>query len=199
MKKYMALLMALVTVFTLTACGRKNNEGNNTTDPSMNLPDSALTLLETVWNSYGEEEKFYAMGGNYSEDESKNNNVENAPGKYDLEDEGLTTNLMVPADQVANISEAASLVHGMMVNNFTCGAYRLKDDGDAKAFSDAMFSSITQQRFLCGTPEWIFVASLGNEYVVAVYGAKDLLNVLQTRLTAAYPGAEVRYNQAITG
>lgn len=199
MKKYMALFLALVTAFTLVACGRKNNGSNNTTEPSVTLPGSALELLETVWNSYGEDEKFYAMGGNYNEDESKNNAVENAPGKYDLEDEGLTANLMVPADQVANISEAASLVHGMMVNNFTCGAYRLKDGGDAKAFSDAMYSSITQQRFLCGTPEWIFVASLGNDYVVAVYGAKDLLNVLQTRLTAAYPGAEVRYNQALTG
>ncbi len=50
MKKYMALLMALVTAFTLVACGRKNNEGNNTTDPSMNLPDSALTQINNVPN-----------------------------------------------------------------------------------------------------------------------------------------------------
>ena len=199
MKKYMALLLALVTVLSLTACGKKKNEGNNTTEPSVKLPSSALNLLQTVWNSYAEEEKFYAMGGNYSEDESKNNNVENAPGKYDLEDEGLTANLMVPAEQVGNISEAASLVHGMMTNNFTCGAYRLKDGMDAKAFSAVMYTSITQQRFLCGTPEWILIATLGDEYVVAVYGAKDLLTVLQNRLTAAYPGTEVRYNEAITG
>lgn len=200
MKKYIALMLVLTTLVTLTACGkRKNNTDNttNTTSAPMVLPESALGLLETVWSSYGENEAFYAMGGNYHEDEAKNNIVENAPGRYDLENDGMTTVLMVPADELSKVSEAASLMHGMMANNFTCGAFRLAEGTDAKAFAEAMHKSITEQHFLCGAPEAVFVATVGDEYVVAAYGLKDLLDTLQSKLSAAYPGAQVVYSKII--
>ena len=202
MKKYIALLLVLVTLLSLTACGKKASD-TTTQDPqsadtAMELPDDALTLLNTVWNSYGEDDRFYAMGGSYDEDEAKNNVTENAPGKYDVNNEGITTSLMVPADNVASITDAAALMDGMLVNNFTCGAYHLKDGTDAKAFGEAMYKSITEQRFLCGAPEAILVAVLDNEYVVAAFGMKDRLDVLQTKLTAAYPGTNVLYSKMIT-
>lgn len=212
MKKYLALLLAVVTVFTLAACGSKkensvNRDPQKDTAPStqnnqnaapMELPDEPQALLQTVWDSYAESDKFYAMGGNYDEDESKNNNVENGPGKYALDNDGMTTVLMVPADKVADIEAAASLMHGMMSNNFTCGAYKLKEGVDAQAFGQAMYTSITSQRFLCGAPEAIFVAVLDGKYVVATYGSKQLLDVFHAKLTAAYPGTQVLYNQLIT-
>ena len=152
MKKYIALLLALVTVFTLAACGKKNNMTSTeptTTGKPAEVPTTALALLESIWNAYGENDKFYAMGGSYDEDETKNNNVENGPGKYALDHDGMTTMLMVPADKLNDITEAASLMHGMMANNFTCGAYQLKAGVDPKAFGQAMHSSIVSQRFLC--------------------------------------------------
>ena len=202
MKKYIALLLVLVTLLTLTACGKKDKDGamgNTTTAAPMVMPESALELLQTVWASYGEGDKFYAMGGNYNEDEALNNNVENAPGKQALDDDGLTTKLMVPADQVANIAEAASLMHGMMANNVTCGAYKMNPNADAKAFGDAVYTSITENHFLCGAPEAVFIAKLDNEYVVAVYGMQELLNTFEQKLKAAYPGAEVLHSKLIVG
>ena len=201
MKKYIALLLALATLFTLAACGKKNNNSGdtNTTGAPMVLPDNALALMNTVWAGYGENDKFPAMGGNYDEDESKNTVVDNAPGKYDLANDGMTATLMVPADRLGDIADAASLMHGMMANNFTWGTYQLKDGVDAKAFGDAMYKSITEQRFLCGAPEAIFVATVGDQYVLAAFGLKDLMDTLQNKVSAAYPGANVLYNQLIEG
>ena len=202
MKKLIALLLVLTTILTLTACGRKKNDAANTTNTTaapMELPEDALTLLNTVWASYGENEKFPVMGGNYDEDETKNNIVDGAPGKYDLANDGMTATLMVPADKVTDIADAASLTHGMMANNFTCGVYHLKEGVDAKAFGEAMHKSITEQRFLCGAPEAILVAVIGDAYVLSAYGLKDLLDNLQSKLSASYPGTQVLYSKIITG
>lgn len=202
MKKFIALLLVFTTLLTLAACGRKKpgaDSTTNTTAAPMELPDTALALLDTVWASYSENDKFPAMGGNYDEDEAKNNIVDGAPGKYDLTNDGMTASLMVPADKLSDIADAASLMHGMMANNFTCGAYHLKDGVDATAFGEAMHKSITEQRFLCGAPEAVFVAVLDNEYVVAAYGMNALLDTLQSKLSAAYPGTQVLYSKLITG
>lgn len=204
MKKWIAILLVFTTLVSLCGCGKKkDSESNNTnnsqpSNAAMELPNDALTLLNTIWNSYGENDKFASMGGSYDEDEAKNNVVENAPGKYDVNNEGITTSLMVPADKVASIADAASLMHGMLVNNFTCGAYHLKEGTDAKAFGEAMYKSITEQRFLCGAPEAVLIAVLDNEYVVAAFGMKDLLDVLQAKLTAAYPGTNILHSKLIT-
>ena len=156
----------------------------------MQGPASALELLETVWGSYADDEKFFAAGGDM------NNAVDGAPGKYDVADEGLTSILLVPADQIANIDEAASLVNGMMLNNFTCGAFHVT--GDVKAFADAMNTAISTNRWMCGMPEKMFVAVIG-EYVVAAFGLNDFMNTFESKLSAAYPAVEYAYNAAITG
>ena len=196
MKKYIALFLTFATLFALAACGKASDTGS-TTAPKMELPATALEVLNTVWATYGENEKFPAMGGNYSEDETKNNTVENGPGKYDLQDEGMTATLMVPADKLSQITDAASLMHLMLANNFTCGAFKLAEGTDAKSFGEAMHKSIIEQQFLCGAPEAVFVALLDNEYVISAFGAKDLLDTLQSKVSAAYPGTQVLYSKVI--
>ncbi|MBR3978719.1 MAG: hypothetical protein IKJ94_03750 [Oscillospiraceae bacterium] len=189
MKKMIALLLVLVMALGLVACGNNGNTAATTTE-AVQGPASALEILETVWASYAEDEKFPTMGGDFE------NIVDNAPGAYNLADEGLSTTLLVPADQVANIDEAASLVHGMMLNNFTCGAFHVT--GDVKAFADAMNTAISTNRWMCGMPEKMFVAVIG-EYVVAAFGLNDVLTNFESKLTAAYPTVEYAYNAAIVG
>ena len=111
------MVLALVLTVGLAACGKQG--GGATEGEKMEVPTSALEILEKIWGAYGDEEKFFAMGGDYG------NPVENAPGNYDLKDEGLVYNLQVPADQLANIDQAATLVHSMMLNNFGCGVYHV--------------------------------------------------------------------------
>ena len=201
MKKWIAFMLIMATLVSLGACSNnKGKDNKETTAPTIsqaNMPESALALMEKIWASFAENERFPAMGGNYDEDETKNNIVDNGPGKYDLGNDGVTTVLMVPGENMDKIAEVSSLMHGMMANNFTCGAYKLKDGSDAKAFGEAMYKSIVAQRFLCGAPEAVFVAHLGNDYVVAAYGLKDLMDLLNNKLVAAYPGAQVLYSEMI--
>lgn len=197
MKKLIAMLLALTLALGLAACGG-NNSAENTTDTTAGqqqakAPENALEILATVWDSYGENEKFFAMGGDYT------NLVENAPGNHSLEDEGITGTLLVPAEQVANIKEAASLVHGMMLNNFTCGVFRLNPGADAKAFADGMHQKIAANPWICGTPERLVIAVIGGEYVLAGFGVNDAIGPFVSKLTAAYPQAELKYDEAIAG
>lgn len=187
MKKIIAMLLALTLALGLVACG--NNGGAETTE-AVKGPASALEILETVWASYAEEEKFPAMGGD------ANNMVDGAPGKFDLADEGLTATLLVPADQAAGIDDAASMVNAMMLNNFTCGAFHVT--GDTKAFAEAMNKAIAENRWMCGMPEQMRIAIIG-EYVVFAFGLHDIIDTFEAKLTAAYPNAEMAYKASIIG
>ncbi len=191
MKKMIAMLLVLTMALGLVACANNGGAETTTTGVQEVKPASALEILETVWGSYADDEKFFAMGGDM------NNMVDNAPGKYSLEDEGLNATLLVPVDQIANIDEAASLVHGMMLNNFTCGAYHVT--GDAEAFAKAMYEAISTNPWMCGQPEKLIVAIIGGEYVVALFGINDAVGPFEAKLTAAYPGANLVYNEAIAG
>lgn len=123
MKKFLAMLLAVLTVCSFAACAAKPAE-NDTAD--VEIAD-ALTLLNTVWASYTDDEKFPAAGGDYDEA----NMTDGAPGKVGLDDASSVEYLVsVPADVVSKFDDAASLFHMMNLNTFTCGAYRLKDAAD---------------------------------------------------------------------
>ena len=185
MKKLIALLLVLVMAMGMIACGNNTNDNKDAQGPA-----SALELLSNVWAGFAEDEKFPVMGGDM------NNMVDGAPGNYDLADEGLTSTLLIPAEEVANVDEAASLVHGMMLNNFTCGAFHVT--GDVKAFAEAMNTAISNNQWMCGMPEKMLVAIVG-EYVVATFGLESVITTFEGKLTAAYPSTEIVYNAAITG
>ena len=82
MKKLTALVLAALLTLSLAACGKDNASPGNDQSPAAS---SALNLLETVWNTYGEDEKFAAVGGDFSEANMK----EDAPGVFDLKDRAL--------------------------------------------------------------------------------------------------------------
>ena len=55
MKNIVSLALAMLLVLSLAACGSKNSGAGDVSD--------ALTLLNTVWATYSEEEKFPVSGG----------------------------------------------------------------------------------------------------------------------------------------
>ena len=61
MKRIVSAVLCAVMLFVLTACGASAPSDADA------APASALELLETVWNSYSDNEKFPAAGGDYSE------------------------------------------------------------------------------------------------------------------------------------
>lgn len=214
MKKLIALLLALTLVVGLAACGTNNNANETTIVPTTEAtanegvtPDDGIDieieldttpsasngasdLINAIWNAIPEDNKFFAMGGDM------NNMADNAAGVYDLADEGLTSTLLIPAEQIANVDEAASLVHAMNLNNFTCGAFHVT--GDAAAFAEAMHTAIANNQWICGMPEKMIIAVIG-EYVLACFGINDAVAPFETALNTVYADADVKYNEAITG
>ena len=204
MKKLIALLLAMVLVMGLVACGNKTPDApvadepvNDTPvqdepsqdEPVVTGPATAVELLETVWALYGDDEKFPVFGGDGL------NMVDGAPGAY-TDMEALQSQLLVAPEQQANVTEVASLFHGMMLNNFTCGAFKLAEGVDAAAFADMMKEAVTTNRWMCGFPEKYMIAVVG-EYVVMVFGLNDAVNPFEAELTEAYPQTEVKYSGAI--
>ena len=193
MKKIIALLLAVTAVLGLAACGNGGAQDTTpatTTEPAIQI-ESAVELINTVWNAVPEDNKFFAMGGDF------NNIVDNAAGVYGLEDqEAITSALLIPADQLANVDEAASLMHAMLANNFTCGAFHVT--GDKAAFVEAMHTAVTGNQWICGMPEKLIIAEIG-EYVLVAFGINDAINPFETALGTAYPTANIKYNEAIAG
>lgn len=189
MKKMIAMLLAVMLVASMAACGNAGNDTPTTTEAKVEVPASALEILNNVWAGYGDDEKFPVFGGNQNE----NANME-GPGAFDVTDtDGLTSLLLVPADQIANIDGAASMVHMMNSNTFTCGVYHVT--GDAKAFAEAMKNAVMNNQWMCGMPEKLVVSSIGGEYVLVAFGLGDAMNPFLTKLAAAYPAAQELYSE----
>lgn len=207
MKKLIAFLLVLTMAVGLLACGNKNSgetTGSTTqatteattesTEGTTVVPDpnDATQVLTAIWNAMDESKKFFVMGGDME------NPVDNAPGNYSLTDEGISTILYVPADQLEKLDQASSLIHGMLVNNFTSAVFHMADGADAAAFADAMKSSIDSTRWLCGTPEKLLIAVIDGKYVLTAFGLNQNMTAFETALGTAYPDAKIKYSEAIT-
>ena len=190
MKKFFAMMLALAMVLSLAACGGKTDEPAN--NSPVEVPASALEILETVWGTYAEDEKFAIIGGNIE------NYVDGAPGEYNMEyAENMTYNLLIPADQIANVTEVASMIHAMNANTFTCGAFHLAAGVSAADFAAAMEEAVMNNQWMCGFPETLLIRSIAGEYVLVAFGVNDAMTPFEKNLTAAYPGAETLVNQPI--
>ena len=195
MKKILAIVLVLVMVMAMAGC---NNNGGETTTaaittPSVVAPNTALGLLESVWANFAEDEKFAVIGGDFG------NPVDNAPGSYSLEEaEGLSATLLIPADQLANVTEAATMVHMMNANTFTGGVVRLAEGTVASAFAKAVRDAIQNNQWMCGFPEKMLVATLG-DYIIIAYGLNDAMNPFQLHLVEAYADTDLTFNELIGG
>lgn len=165
----------------------KPSSSKNDTKTEVKTPTSALNLLNTVWDSYKDDEKFPAAGGDFSEENTK----DGAPGKFSTANTGaLQSSLAVPEDSASLISGAASLFHMMNLNTFTAGSFKTKSTGDADKLAAAMKESIENRKWVCGFPEKMAVITI-DKYVVSIYGAADLVDTFKAKLQKAYTGAKV--------
>lgn len=186
MKKILALLLAAVMVLSLAACTDKGSEGG-ATSPSgaqTNQPKSALEILEKVWSKYSADEKFPATGG------SEKHMKEDKPGKFDVSDaEALDFELGFPKANASEIDDAASLMHMLNQNNFSCGVYHVKDSGNVEALAGKIKENILARQWLCGFPEKLVILTIG-DYIVSVFGAGELTDTFIAKLSAEYSSAK---------
>lgn len=190
MKPIAALILAAVLALSFAACKKPNGGGTATapsgtqkgapTDPQKGQPKSALELLETIWSKYPTADKFPATGG--SEEHMK----DGGPGKFDVSDaEALDFELGFPKAQASEISDAASLMHMLNQNNFSCGVYRAKSAGNAEALAGKIKEHILARQWLCGFPEKLVILTVG-DYVVSVFGIAELTDAFTAKLSAEY-------------
>ena len=207
MKKLLAIFLVTLLTLSLAACGEnKNSAGSNSSDDK-NVSDnkeankesnessaqSPLELLTTVWNSYEEDDKFPAAGGDMSEE----NMTMSAPGKFGITDTtALDTTLGFPEASVEKIDEAASLVHMMNANTFTCGAFHVKNADDSDDVSAAIKDNIMQRQWMCGFPDKLVIVKV-DQYIVSFFGENEIIDTFKTKLTAAYTSAEIIFEEPI--
>ena len=219
MKKILSLTLAAVLALSLVACG--GNKPAETTAPETTVPtttvpettvpettvpettapettapaavdaNGAATVLQNIWNNVSE--KWAIFGGSDVE-----NPVWDNPGNYDVNSENLSYQLLVPAEQAANLAEAGSMIHMMNANSFTCAAYKLVEGADQAAFVSAMETAIKNNPWMCGFPDQLVIASVDG-YVVVAFGVNDAINPFVTAMTAAYPEAATLVSASLAG
>ena len=193
MKKILAFILAAVMVLSLAACADKGSEGG-ATSPSgaqTNQPKSALEILEKVWSKYSTDEKFPATGG------SEKHMKDDKPGKFDVSDaEALDFDLGFPKAQASEIDDAASLMHMLNQNNFSCGVYHVKDSANVEALAGKIKENILARQWLCGIPEKLVILTVG-DYIVSVFGAGELTDTFVAKLSAEYSSAKQLFDVPI--
>ena len=191
MKKIVTLLLAAMMLLTLVACGNGSKDttanGEETTASQAVESKDPLTVLQTVWASYGDDEKFAVAGGDMSEENSKMDE----PGVFSLENkEELDATLGLSAEAAEKVDSAASLVHMMNANTFTCGAFKVKNADDVASLAEMLKDNILKRQWMCGFPDKLVVASV-DDVVLAFFGKNDNIDTFKAKLTAAYASAEV--------
>ena len=188
MKKLFALLLAAVMALSLVACGGNDTKTDEPSGDQAAEITSALSLLETVWNDYSDDEKFSVVGGGPDAEQM----VDGAPGAFDLSDRSLAEyHLVLP--ETADVDEAASLIHMLNAKTFTAAAYHAT--GDAQALATELRDAVQANRWMCGFPDKVVVAVRG-EYVAVAFGAEDLVDAFAGRLSGIF-GMALAYDEAV--
>ena len=188
MKRLITIVLALAMILALAACGGKDKTPAGSGSNTNNAPvaESAVEILEKVWGTYAENELFPAMGGN-----TEAANWE-GPAAFSLEAvEELTYLLYLPEDQVENVDDAASLMHAMNQNTFTCGVFHAVDASKVEGVVEALKTSIGQAQWMCGFPDKMVICVVGGDYIVSAFGNAELMDNFISKLNAQYEGSVV--------
>lgn len=188
MKRLLTIFLIVIMVFSLAACGKKDSS----TGDEVKIADS-LTLLNTIWDSYSEDEKFPAMGGDFNEE----NMVDGAPGNYGIQDTAmLDSSLGLPEASAPMIDGAASLIHMMNANTFTCGAFHVSKSDNLSSVADSLKENILQREWMCGFPDKMIVITMG-DYVISAFGNEELIDTFKNKTMSVYESAKLVYEESI--
>lgn len=222
MKKILAIVLAALMLVAFVGCGNDTveTEAPETNAPETNAPEtnapeteapeteegfedfepvevpanSATDVLNGVWATYPEEEKFFAMGG-YNE-------YMNMSGAgvmpTDDEDSLLSIQAMcvLPESVMASFDTVGILMHGMNANTFTAGCFKLVDGASAEDFAAAIAESVKNNQWICGFPETHTVISVEG-HVISMFGNGEAIENFTQKTLAAYSSAVVVLTQAL--
>ena len=110
--------------------------------------------------------------------------------------DSLNYQLTFPTDDASLIDSAASLVHMMNLNTFTCGAFHVADANNVARLADDLRTTIQAKRWMCGFPDKLVIVTVGQS-VLSVYGNEELVNTFRDKLLTSYSAATAVYDEAI--
>lgn len=166
--------------------------GETGTDSSESISSPEADLLNSIYTSFAEDQKFPIGGGDSA------NLVMDAPGAFDITNvEELESSLGFPSSQAANIDGAASMIHMMNANTFTGAAYHLIDGADADAFAETVKETVLAKQWICGMPDTLVILS-ADGYIITAYGNAELIENFKTTALSAVSGSEVILETPIT-
>ena len=183
MKKALALMLALPLALALAGCG---NSGSNDADADVSY-ESAEAILSAAWDGYAENnEVFPIMGGDPA------NAIMDAPAAHSLSDtDSLTMNFGIPADLVASVDDAATLMHAMNANTLSAIVVHLADGADVDAAIDAIGAQLESTQWMCGCPDKYLIAKIPGNYLLVAYGVQDAIAPFQDAVANYLMGQEV--------
>ena len=172
MKKLLTVMIAISMIAVLAGCGNKSE------DVTESKFESAEDMLVQIYDSYDEEDMLPIVGG-----DSENVNMDE-PGEFDLsKTDELESMLGFPAAMTDKIDEAASMVHMMNANIFTCGAYHVTNEDDVDELAEALEENILARQWICGMPDTLIIASSGDGYMVAAFGEAEIMDSFKANIT----------------
>lgn len=190
MKKFLALLLAAMMLLTLASCGEKNDvDTPDTSDDAVNTPvddvpeedvKTCTEIFETIWNSYTDDEKFSAVGGDMD------NAVNDAPGAYSIADpENAAYTIKVPADALELVNDCATLSHMMNANTFTGAILHVADKANVQTVCDKAKETVAAEQWMCGFPDKHLVMVIDDSYVLTAFGNIDIMNAFRDKVNAS--------------
>ncbi len=224
MKKLFAMILCLVMVLSLVACGETPETTEaTTTEPTTTTEEpttteateevtteateateevilgsatDAVEVLKAVMNSYNTTHAGTDFELHVVGGGYENSNWEGPDVVPAADTAYMADMLLVPEAELANIEATASAMHSMMINNFCAGAYNLVEGADVAAFVASMQAAIQGNQWVCGFPEQLVIADVGG-CVIVVYGNGQIVEKFSTAISETYPSTTVLVNEAI--
>lgn len=167
-----------------------NAGGDSASNGDATEVTGALQAFEAIWNSFGDDEKFPAMGGDFA------NAVDGMPGNCNLEEKDtIIYQFYVPEDMYESVDDMASLMHMMNANTYTGVVVHV---ADSQAFADAVKTNIQGTNWVCGFPDRLVVAELADGYVAYAFGAEDIMVSYAANIQKVFPSAKIVYDLSLT-
>ena len=151
-----------------------------------------VVMLNSIYNLFGEDERFPVTGGDFSSGE-----LIECAGDFSLaEPEAFDSVTGFPAAHIGSIDSAATMMHMMNANTFTSGAFHVVEGTDIDALNSAVRDNIQSRMWCCGFPEKLIVVNAG-EYLICAFGKNFAIDAFSAHLLEAYPNAVIAIEEAI--
>ncbi len=199
------LALSLAVALLLSGCSMTFTASKNTQPSTSSTPVTtqattgaplagaagSIAALEKIWLAHAEDQRFSVYGG------AVDHAVDGAPGALDLGNtQELMSKYLMPESILPDVTEGASLVH-MMNGNIFSSAVVTAQSQDLQEMAKAWRDAIQQNAWICGQPDRLLLADLGEGRLLMAFGAQDIMDAFLAAMTQAFPQSKVLLQEGV--